>query len=308
MNFKQTLRAISATKHVFGKHLSESLNLVKVEAPLIVRTSSGLNDNLNGIEAPVKVGTDFQVVQSLAKWKRYALQRYGFKPGEGIVTDMRALRPDEKRGIMHSIYVDQFDWEKVITREDRTEKYLHETVKDIYSTLRYTELVMSKTSGLDRVLPKNITFTTAQELEDMWPDMTPVEREYFFCRQHDAIFVQGVGKNLNHSGKPHDGRAPDYDDWYNGLNGDIVVWNPILNRPIELSSMGIRVDETSLAKQVNIRGVKQLSPFHKAILNKQLPLTIGGGIGQSRLCMFLLQKKHIGQVQASVWDDDKDML
>lgn len=304
MNYKQTLKNISLAKNVFSASLMKSLNLTKVEAPLIVSAKSGLNDDLNGVEEPVSIGTDCQVVQSLAKWKRYALNKYGFNNWEGILTDMRAIRPDETLGPMHSMYVDQFDWEKVITNSDRNTQYLHNTVESIYSSLQYTEQRLFDILGIEPVLPKGIVFTNSELLEYQFPYMTPRERENKMCERFGAVFVQGIGAQLK-SGQAHDGRAPDYDDW--SLNGDILVWNPVLNRAFELSSMGIRVNKESLKRQLDIRGIKSPSAFHNSIMNDELPLTIGGGIGQSRLCMFLLRKHHIGEVQVSVWDNDSDV-
>ncbi len=271
---------------------------------------SGLNDNLNGIERPVSFGIKEQrgqraeIVQSLAKWKRVALKNYGFEVGEGLYTDMSAIRRDEETDNIHSIYVDQWDWEKVINQSDRNTDTLVETVKSVYEALRVTEkYIANKYSYIDCFLPEEITFLTSQELEDMYPDFTAKEREYAAAKENGAVFVMQIGGILN-SGEPHDGRAPDYDDW--SLNGDIIVYYPVLDMALELSSMGIRVDEKVLAEQLKITGCEERAalPFQKALLNGELPYTIGGGIGQSRICMFFLRKAHIGEVQSSLWPED----
>lgn len=306
LNLKQTQVAIKEVKDFFERTLADILRLTRVTAPLLVDPSTGLNDNLNGVERPVnfdvkETGQELEIVHSLAKWKRYALKRYGFKPGEGLYTDMNAIRRDEKTDNIHSIYVDQWDWEKVIAKEDRTEETLKETVRAIYRVLRCTETyVAAKYPAIKPVLPADITFVTTQELEDKYPALSAKERETAECKKHGAVFVMKVGGKLK-SGEIHDGRAPDYDDWE--LNGDILVYFKELDMALELSSMGIRVDEDSLLKQLKERGMTERAelPFQKALLNRELPYTIGGGIGQSRLCMFFLKKVHIGEVQASIW-------
>jgi aspartate--ammonia ligase len=290
--------------------LSRRLNLRRVSAPLFVDPSTGLNDNLNGYERPVSFGIKEQddrkaeVVHSLAKWKRYALKKYGFAEGEGLYTDMNAIRRDESTDNIHSIFVDQWDWEKIITKENRTIDYLKETVRTVYKCLRKTEQYMSiEYDYIDLILPKDIFFITSQELEDMFPDSTPREREYYITKAKGAVCVMQIGDKLE-SGEPHDGRAPDYDDW--SLNADILVYYPVLDIALELSSMGIRVDEEALKTQLEKAGCTERMelPFQKAILEKELPYTIGGGIGQSRICMFCLRKAHIGEVQSSIWPED----
>ena len=302
-------RAIEFIKSNFQVNLGQALNLRRVSAPLFVEENSGLNDNLNGVERPVSfdipdVGAQGQVVHSLAKWKRLALKRYDFKPGKGLFTDMNAIRRDEDLDNLHSIYVDQWDWEKVIRKEDRNLDFLEETVKTVYKCLRKTEQYMAiQYDYIDLILPKDITFVTTSELEEMFPDNTPKEREYYFAKAKGAICVMQIGDKLA-NGEPHDGRAPDYDDW--ALNADIIVYYPVLDIALELSSMGIRVDEKSLKEQLDKAGCPERAklPFQKAILNKELPYTIGGGIGQSRICMFFLRKAHIGEVQSSLWPEE----
>ena len=299
-------RAIEFIKSNFQVNLSNALNLRRVSAPLFVDENSGLNDNLNGVERPVSfdipdVGTNAQVVHSLAKWKRLALKRYDFKVGKGLFTDMNAIRRDEEVDNLHSIYVDQWDWEKVISAEDRNVAYLKRTVRDIVSAVSETSSALNVAfPSLRTKLPSEVFFITTQELEDMYPDLSPKERENRIAREKKAVFIMKIGGALK-SGDIHDGRAPDYDDWE--LNGDIVVYYPVLDIAFELSSMGIRVDEESLMRQLEIRGCPERKelPFHKALLNGELPYSIGGGIGQSRICMFFLRKAHIGEVQASVW-------
>lgn len=305
LNFRQTECAIKKVKDFFERDLAAQLNIVRVSAPLFVSPESGLNDNLNGVERTVgfdlHCGQRLEIVQSLAKWKRYALRMYDFQPGEGLYTDMNAIRRDEETDNIHSIYVDQWDWEKIITREERTETTLRETVKAIYRALHHTEnYIVNEYAFIGKLLPQDITFITAQELEDRYPDKTPKEREYLAAREYGAIFLSQIGGKLK-SGKPHDGRAPDYDDWK--LNGDIIVYYPVLDIALELSSMGIRVDEVTLIRQLEERGCSERASlaFHKALLDGELPYTIGGGIGQSRLCMFFLRKAHIGEVQSSYW-------
>ena len=301
-------RAIEFIKSNFQVNLGQALNLRRVSAPLFVEENSGLNDNLNGVERPVSfdipdVGATGQVVHSLAKWKRLALKRYDFKPGKGLFTDMNAIRRDEEVDNLHSIYVDQWDWEKVITKEERTRETLEETVRAVYKALKITEDYMAyEYDYIGRVLPEHIEFITSQELEDLYPDLTPKQREYEIVKLHGAVFIEQIGGKLK-SGEPHDGRAPDYDDWK--LNGDILVYYPVLDIGLELSSMGIRVDEDSLKEQLVKAGCEERAelPFQKAVLEGELPYTVGGGIGQSRICMFFLRKAHIGEVQASIWPD-----
>lgn len=302
-------RAIEFIKSNFQTNLSNALNLRRVSAPLFVEEASGLNDNLNGYERPVSfdipdVHAEAQVVHSLAKWKRLALKRYQFNVGKGLFTDMNAIRRDEEVDNLHSIYVDQWDWEKVIAREDRNTDYLKRTVRDIVGAVCETNDALGVAfPSLHTKLDREVFFITTQELEDMYPDKTPKERENEILRQHHTVFLMQIGGKLK-SGKPHDGRAPDYDDW--GLNGDILVWYPVLDRAVELSSMGIRVDAATLRRQLKEAGCpgRERLPFHSQLLAGELPLTMGGGIGQSRVCMLLLEKAHIGEVQASVWTDE----
>ena len=303
-----TQRAIEFIKKDFQHNLRYALNLYRVSAPLFVREDSGLNDNLNGYERPVSfdipaVGQNGQVVHSLAKWKRLALKRYQFQAGSGIYTDMNAIRRDEELDNIHSCYVDQWDWERIITPEERNIDFLKEIVQKIVDAVCYTALAVERTFGIKQNLKRKVTFITTQELEDLYPELSPSERECAFAKEHETIFIMQIGDKLA-SGKPHDGRAPDYDDWQ--LNGDIIFWNPTLGRQFEVSSMGIRVDAKSLAEQLAKAGCPERAelPFHKALLNNELPLTIGGGIGQSRLCMLLLHTAHIGEVQVSIWDDE----
>lgn len=303
-----TQRAIERIKHVFITKLCAALHLVRVTAPLVVDPTTGMNDNLNGVERPVgfdvpAVGSDAEVVQSLAKWKRYALARYDFNVGKGIVCDMNAIRRDEELDNLHSIYVDQWDWEKVIDPEQRTLAYLHEVVERIVTAICGTlDELKWYYPQLEVALDRNIAFVTAQELEDLYPTLEPKERENRFVAEHHTAFIQGIGGALR-SGKPHDGRSPDYDDW--DLNGDLLFWDDVLGCALEASSMGIRVSPESLDRQLTIAGCdnRRVLPFHKALLAGELPSTIGGGIGQSRLCMLLLGKAHVGEVQASVWDN-----
>ncbi len=306
----ETQIAIKSIKEFFMDAMEKNLNLIRISAPLFVDPKTGLNDNLNGVERTVSFtlkGIDekkVEIVQSLAKWKRMALEKYGFKAGHGLYTDMNAIRRDEDLDNLHSVYVDQWDWEKVIDKSDRTEDYLIKTVKAIYKTLKELEaFIHVRYSNVAPVLPEEISFITTQELEDRFPDLDDKGREDAICREKKAVFVMKIGGVLK-SGKKHDGRAPDYDDWE--LNGDILLWNPVLERAFEISSMGIRVDEETLVKQLKITGDTERMEleYHKAIINKELPYTIGGGIGQSRLCMFFLQKAHIGEVQASVWPEE----
>ncbi len=300
-------RAIEFIKSNFQVNLSNAHNLRLDSAPLFVEEAYGLNDNLNGYERPVSfdipdVGAQAQVVHSLAKWKRLALKRYEFNPGKGLFTDMNAIRRDETVDNLHSVYVDQWDWEKVITREDRTEAYLKRTVRDIVAAVCETNDALGVAfPSLHTKLTRDVFFITTQQLEDLYPDKTPKERENEIVRQHQTVFLMQIGGKLR-SGKPHDGRAPDYDDWT--LNGDILVWNPVLQCAFEISSMGIRVDEAALDRQLTLSGCddRRTLPFHKMLLNGELPLTMGGGIGQSRLCMLMIGACHIGEVQSSIWD------
>ena len=312
LSIYDTQKAISLLKRLFEDNLGAKLNLYRVSAPLFVDEKSGLNDNLNGYERPVSfdiLRSDHraEVVQSLAKWKRLALKRYGFYPGTGIYTDMNAIRRDEDElDNLHSVYVDQWDWEKVILAENRNLDYLKLTVMDIVSAICDTQDTMQAIYPQLSVLPKlkrQVSFVTAQQLEDMYPEMSAKERENTYLKEHGTAFIIGIGAPLR-SGKPHDGRAPDYDDW--SLNGDIMFWNELLGCAFEISSMGIRVDPAALDRQLTQAGCddRRELPYHKALLNGELPLTIGGGIGQSRLSMLLLGKAHIGEVQASIWDED----
>lgn len=300
---------IKEIKDFFERELSKALNLTRVSAPLFVDSKSGLNDNLNGVERPVKFdilvsGEEVEIVQSLAKWKRLSLHRYGFKDGEGLYTDMNAIRRDEDElDNIHSIYVDQWDWEKIIKKEERNMSTLKKVVKDIYEVFKNTEkFVHSSLIKEENKLPEDIFFITTQELEDMYPSLSSKEREDAICKEHKAVFIMQIGDKLK-SGERHDGRSPDYDDWT--LNGDILFWYPLLDRAVELSSMGIRVDRERLEYQLKERDAEDRKKldFHKMILNDELPFTIGGGIGQSRICMYFLNKAHIGEVQSSIWDE-----
>ena len=312
LNLHDTQVGIKTVKDFFQGMLAERLNLLRVSAPLFVDPSSGLNDNLNGVERPVNFdileqnGRMGEVVQSLAKWKRYALKKYGFQVGEGLYTDMSAIRRDEITDNIHSIYVDQWDWEKIIRKEDRNLETLKAVVRDVYRALRMTERYMSiRYDYIEETLPREIYFITTSELEARFPDKTPKEREYIISRAKGAVCIMQIGDKLR-SGAPHDGRAPDYDDWQ--LNADILVYYPVLDIALELSSMGIRVDAKSLAEQLKKAGCEERAelPFQKAILNDELPYTIGGGIGQSRICMFFLRKAHIGEVQYSLWPEETE--
>ena len=305
----ETQKAIGLIKNIFQVKLCAALHLKRVTAPLFVDPATGLNDDLNGVERPVgfdipAVGIEGQVVHSLAKWKRLALHDYNFFVGNGLVADMNAIRRDEELDNLHSIYVDQWDWEKVIDESTRNEAYLKDTVRRIVSAICGTlDELKWQFSSLDTDLCRDVFFITAQELEDMYPQLTPKEREAVITKKHKTVFIQQIGGNLR-SGKPHDGRAPDYDDWK--LNGDILVYYPVLDIALELSSMGIRVNAESLAEQLKKAGCEERAelPFQKALLNGELPQTIGGGIGQSRICMFFLRKAHIGEIQVSVWPDE----
>ncbi len=306
----ETQRAIKKIKDYFQQELAYGLNLRRVSAPLFVIPTTGLNDNLSGVERRVTFTLkdmneqEVEVVQSLAKWKRMALGKYGIEPDHGIYTDMNAIRRDEELDNLHSVYVDQWDWEKVITKEQRTTEYLHEVVTTIYNSIKNLgDYVNRLYRNLQTELPNEIFFITSQELEDRYPDKTAKERENLICREHGAVFIEKIGGVLK-SGEPHDGRSPDYDDWE--LNGDILLWNDILDRAFEISSMGIRVDAEAMDRQLNLANAndRRNQSFHQAVLNDKLPYSIGGGIGQSRLCMFFLRKAHIGEVQASVWTDE----
>lgn len=312
--------AIKMIKSEFQQKLSEALSLRRVTAPLFVLSGTGLNDDLNGVERPVTFPVKdlgdrrAEVVHSLAKWKRAKLGAYDIAPGFGLYTDMNAIRADEELDNLHSLYVDQWDWEKTIEEKDRNLNYLKDTVKKIYKAIRETEkAVYDRFPHITPRLPEEITFIHAEDLLKEYPNLSPQERESKAAKKYGAIFLIGIGGNLS-DGKPHDGRAPDYDDWiseneegYQGLNGDILVWDSVLGRSFELSSMGIRVSPESLKRQLEERGCTERAElnFHKRLLNGELPYSIGGGIGQSRLCMFLLQKAHIGEVQASIWPEDQ---
>ena len=310
LNLHDTQIAIKTVKDFFQNLLSQRLNLSRVSAPLFVDPDSGLNDNLNGVERPVTFdikeqnGREAEVVQSLAKWKRYALKKYGFSYGEGLYTDMNAIRRDEITDNIHSIFVDQWDWEKIIKKDERTIATLMDTVKVVYKCLRKTEKYMAiQYDYIEEILPHDIFFVTTQELADMFPDNTPKEREYYIAKAKGAVCIMKIGDVLE-NGERHDGRAPDYDDW--SLNADIVVYYPVLDIALELSSMGIRVDKKALLSQLKKAGCEERKdlPFQKAIINEELPYTIGGGIGPSRICMFFLRKAHIGEVQSSLWPED----
>ena len=309
----ETQKAIGLIKNIFQVKLCAALHLKRVTAPLFVDPATGLNDDLNGVERPVSfdipaVGIDGQVVHSLAQWKRLALHEYNFFVGNGLVADMNAIRRDEELDNLHSIYVDQWDWEKVIDESTRNEEYLQDTVRRIVSAICGTlDELKWQFSALNTELCRDVTFITSQELEDLWPELTPKERENAFVKEHKTVFIQQIGGKLR-SGKPHDGRAPDYDDW--DLNGDLLFWHEPLGLALEISSMGIRVNPESLDRQLTLAGcdARRKLPFHQMLLNGELPLTIGGGIGQSRLCMLLLGKAHIGEVQASLWDEETKRL
>jgi aspartate--ammonia ligase len=319
LDLKQTEKAIKFVKDFFQESLSAELRLRRVTAPLFVLKGTGINDDLNGVERPVAFAVKemddakAEVVQSLAKWKRLMLAQYGIPAGYGIYTDMNAIRADEELSNIHSLYVDQWDWEKVLTAKQRNLDYLIKVVNQIYAVLLRTEfMVYENYPAIKPLLPEEITFVHAEELAQRFPNLTPKEREYEIAKEHGAVFIIGIGGTMS-NGEKHDGRAPDYDDWttvnsagYNGLNGDILIWNPILQQSLEISSMGIRVDKETLLRQLEISGLtgrKDLL-FHKKLLKDELPQSVGGGIGQSRLCMYLLRKAHIGEVQASLWPEE----
>ena len=310
LSVRKTEEAIKKIKDNFENGLAKALNLSRVSAPLFVKPDTGMNDNLNGVERPVSFdvkgigGDTVEVVHSLAKWKRMALGKYNFQVGEGLYTDMNAIRRDEDLDNLHSVYVDQWDWERVLEKQERNIDTLKDTVKKIYEVVKQTEIfVCSEYPGVPEILPEDIFFITTQELEDKYPSLSPKEREDMIAKDKKAVFVLKIGGILK-SGIKHDGRAPDYDDWE--LNGDLILWYPVLNRAFEISSMGIRVDEDSLIKQLQEAGCEDRKrlKFHKDLLEKRLPYTIGGGIGQSRVCMYFLKKAHIGEVQASIWSDE----
>ena len=309
LSLRETQQAIALIKEVFQKKFAKALGLERISAPLFVTKKSGLNDDLNGVERKVEFDLKecdetCQIVQSLAKWKRYALYKYGYNVGEGIYTDMNAVRRDDDMDNTHSVYVDQWDWEKVITAKDRNLDFLKETVKKIVSAIAETHAQVTKTySALTQKTDKNVFFITSQELEDLYPALSPKERENEITKKHKTVFVMQIGARLN-SGIKHDGRAPDYDDW--ALNGDLFVWDEVLSSALELSSMGIRVDKKSLIEQLEIADCNERLKldYHKKIIDGTLPLTIGGGIGQSRLCMYMLEKLHIGEVSSSVWSEE----
>ncbi len=311
LNLIQTERAIKEIKTVFEEKLARALNLTRVSAPMFVKENSGLNDNLNGIERPVRfevkaTGEEVEVVHSLAKWKRYALNKYDLPVHSGLYCDMNAIRRDEDLDALHSIYVDQWDWEKIIVDEDRTLDFLQETVRTIYGVLKETESILrTQYPVLESYLPNEITFLSSQELEDKYPALSPKERERACTKEYGAIFLMQIGGKLR-SGNKHDGRAPDYDDW--ALNGDVLIYYPPLDCSFELSSMGIRVNKESLIAQLQAEDCMERLrfPFHRSLVNGELPLTMGGGIGQSRLCMLLLNKVHIGEVQVSVWNEETE--
>ena len=310
ISLMETEIAIKAIKDFFMEALEKNMNLTRVSAPLFVEPKTGLNDNLNGVERTVRFTlkdmdeAEVEIVQSLAKWKRMALGKYGFQPGSGLYTDMDAIRRDEELDNLHSVYVDQWDWERAMEKSQRTPEYLKETVRSLYETFKeLAAFINRRYPQIKTELPKEIFFLTTQELEDLYPDKTPKEREDIITKEHGAVFIMKIG-GLLASGQRHDGRSPDYDDWE--LNGDIILWNEVLDRAFELSSMGIRVDADAMKRQLALAGCPERAelPFQKAILNEELPYTIGGGIGQSRLCMYFLRKAHIGEVQASVWPQE----
>jgi aspartate--ammonia ligase len=316
LGLRQTELAIRQIKEFFQTNLAFELNLMRVTAPLFVLSGTGINDDLNGVERPVVFPVKSiqdnraEIVQSLAKWKRLQLADFGMQPGEGLYTDMNAIRPDEILDNLHSIYVDQWDWERVMRKEERNVDFLKQVVTKIYDVIRRTERYISHLyPDIEPNLPEEITFFHSEDLEKRYPNLSPREREKVICKEFGAVFVIGIGANLA-NGEPHDGRAPDYDDWstpsydgYKGLNGDIIVYYPLLDCAFELSSMGIRVDPPALLRQLQLRHVEERKGlfFHQRLLNSELPQSIGGGIGQSRLCMFYLRKAHVGEIQSSLW-------
>lgn len=318
-SLENTEKAIKAVKDMFQDNLSAQLALLRVTAPMVVMSGMGLNDDLNGVESPVSFqvsgigGSRAEIVHSLAKWKRLKLAQMGVPSGRGIYTDMNALRPEEELDNIHSIYVDQWDWEKVIGKEQRTLEFLKKTVRRIYEAIKVTEnKLYVEFPQIEPMLPEDIFFIHSEELLQMYPEFSPKDRENAIVKEHKAVFIIGIGGNLS-DGMPHDGRSADYDDWssvnedgYEGLNGDLLLWNPVLEMAFEVSSMGIRVDAEALRRQLEMRGEMHKSGlmYHRMLLEDQMPYTIGGGIGQSRLCMFLLRKAHIGEIQSSVWPDD----
>ena len=309
LDLRDTEIAIKLVKDFFETELAKALNLTRVSAPIMVTPESGLNDNLNGVERPVsfdikETGRQAEIVHSLAKWKRQALKTYGFRPGEGLYTDMNAIRRDEETDNIHSIFVDQWDWERIMAPGERNEEFLRGIVRKIYLTIRKTEgYVCAHYPHIRPELPDEIAFVTTQEMEDRYPELSPKQREYKAAKEYGAVFLMQVGGVLK-SGAIHDGRAPDYDDW--SLNGDILLYDPLLDTSLEISSMGIRVDPETLRRQLKIRGCEERAelPFQKALLAGELPQTIGGGIGQSRMCVYFLRKAHVGEVQASLWPED----
>ena len=309
LSLRDTQKAIKFVKDTFQHEIKPALNLQRISAPLFVTKASGINDDLNGVERKVhftirETGEEAEVVQSLAKWKRIALQRYGFEAGEGLYTDMSAIRRDDDMDNIHSIYVDQWDWEKVITPADRNIEYLKDVVRKIVKAIAETaRKVQYEYPGLKNKITEEVFFITSQELEDMYPDLTGKQREYEITKEHKTVFLMQIG-NVLKSGKKHDGRAPDYDDW--SLNGDLLLWNPVLEEQLEISSMGIRVDAETLHRQLETENCleREKFPYHQGILSGELPLTIGGGIGQSRLCLLILEKLHIGEVQSSIWQPE----
>lgn len=316
LDLKRTEKAIKLVKDTFQENLSAELKLRRVTAPLFVLKGTGVNDDLNGIERkvtfPIKdlADREAEVVNSLAKWKRMALADYHIDEGYGIYTDMNAIRPDEDLDNIHSLYVDQWDWELVINEKDRNLQFLKKTVRRIYEVLKRTEFIVYENfPEIEPMLPDDITFIHAEEMQKKYPNLSPKDREFDYAKQHGAIFIIGIGGELA-DGKPHDGRAPDYDDWitptvngYKGINGDIIIWNPVLEMAFEISSMGIRVNKETLLQQLDISGntERKSLPFHRRLLEGELPLSIGGGIGQSRICMYFLRKAHIGEIQTGIW-------
>jgi len=319
LGVREVETAIKDIKDFFERNLAAALGLERVTAPLFVRSGTGINDDLNGVEQPLRFqvkedgNAEVEIVQSLAKWKRLALARYGYQVGEGLYTDMNAIRPDETIDNLHSIYVDQWDWEKIITPEERNRRTLEETVRAIYDVICRTEFhIASRHPQIRPILPQEILFISSEELYERYPNLDPRERENRICAEHGAVFVLGIGAELP-DGRPHDGRAPDYDDWISprpdggrGLNGDILLWNPVLGRAFEVSSMGIRVDAATLLEQLKIRKLQQRTKlmFHRMLLDGKLPQTMGGGLGQSRLCMFFLRTAHIGEVACGIWPEE----